>query len=106
MINDFAHKRLPFEHVLLGETEVLKYPYQYLQRAGETGVVIFDTETTGLDFMSDKIIQLAAVKVVNGEIVAEFDEYVSIEFGAHCEDTNSSDLENAFLKSVPSTILH
>jgi DNA helicase-2/ATP-dependent DNA helicase PcrA len=99
MINDFAHKRLPFELVLLGETEVLKYPYQYLQQAGETGVVIFDTETTGLDFMSDKIIQLAAVKVVNGEIVAEFDEYVSIEFGAHCEDTNSSDLERAFLES-------
>ncbi len=94
MVNAFAQKRLPLEHVLLGETEVFKYPYQQLLHASETGVVIFDTETTGLDFMSDKIIQLAAVKVVNGQIVAEFDEYVSIEFGG-----NNSDLQQAFWDS-------
>jgi DNA helicase-2/ATP-dependent DNA helicase PcrA len=43
------------------------------------GVVIFDTETTGLDFESDKIVQIAAIKVVNGVIVEQFERYVHLD---------------------------
>ncbi|MPW37292.1 UvrD-helicase domain-containing protein [Vibrio sp. B1Z05] len=46
------------------------------------GVVIYDTETTGLDLESDKIVQIAAIKVVNGVIVDEFDRYIHLDFEA------------------------
>ncbi|GEA59150.1 hypothetical protein VCO01S_03430 [Vibrio comitans NBRC 102076] len=43
------------------------------------GVVVYDTETTGLNFLESKIVQIAAVKVINGVVVDVFDRYVSID---------------------------
>lgn len=34
--------------------------------------VIFDIETTGLDCINDKIIEIGAIKVINNEIIDEF----------------------------------
>ncbi len=34
--------------------------------------VIFDTETTGLDLVNDDIVQIAAVKIINGQIIDSF----------------------------------
>ncbi len=39
--------------------------------------VIFDLETTGLSPYNDRIIEMGAIKVVNGEIVGEFNELVN-----------------------------
>lgn len=36
-------------------------------------IVIFDTETTGLDIFSDDIVQIAALKIENGNIIDKFD---------------------------------
>ena len=49
------------------------------------GVVIFDTETTGLDFNKARIIQLAAVKVINGEVVDTFDQYIKLDISSDLE---------------------
>ena len=52
-------------------------------------LVIFDLETTGTDKSKDKIIQIAAIKVVDGEIVDSINEYVqpigqyTISYGAY-----------------------
>src|SRR3712207_9503793 len=57
----------------------------YIGRFAETyreqTLVIFDTETTGLDIFHDDIVQIAAVKLVRGERVAgsEFSVYRSEE---------------------------
>ena len=39
--------------------------------------VIFDIETTGLDCISDKIIEIGAIKVINNEIVEEFNYLIN-----------------------------
>lgn len=39
--------------------------------------VIFDFETTGLNPKSDRIIQIGAVKIVHGEVVAKYSTYVN-----------------------------
>lgn len=56
-------------------TDFLRYPTQttYLQEFARIydneEVVVFDTETTGLDVTADEIIQIAAVKMRDGKIV-------------------------------------
>lgn len=42
-----------------------------------TSIVLFDTETTGLDYEKDKIIQIAAVKIsMDGKIIDTFNQYL------------------------------
>ena len=61
-----------------GETGYLG---EFLSLYGEGEMVIFDTETTGLDVMQDDIIQIAAIKVRRGEIVpgSEFNAVIRTE---------------------------
>jgi len=81
-------------HTAANTPELLNYPLKQLCREfADEGVVIFDTETTGLDFFQEKIIQLAAVRVINGKVVAEFDRYVDVGLAADPR------LYEAFIKS-------
>ena len=41
--------------------------------------VIFDTESTGVDVFNDDIVQIAAIKMKDGEIIAEFDIMIDTE---------------------------
>ncbi|MGX8693479.1 MAG: 3'-5' exonuclease [Methanobrevibacter sp.] len=41
-------------------------------------VIFFDTETSGLDFRSNKIIELAMFTVCDGEVVDTYDEFINI----------------------------
>ncbi|GIO13565.1 hypothetical protein J19TS2_31200 [Cohnella xylanilytica] len=42
-------------------------------------VTIFDFETTGLSGQNDRVIEMAALRVVNGEIVTEFETLVRLD---------------------------
>ena len=42
-------------------------------------IVVFDTETTGLDTESNDIIQIAATEIINGEIGEMFEVYIDTE---------------------------
>lgn len=42
-------------------------------------VTIFDFETTGLSGQNDRVIEMAAIRVINGEIVTEFDTLVRLD---------------------------
>ena len=47
-----------------------------LQNYSEGSVVVFDVETTGIS-INDDVIEIAAIKLVNGQPVEEFREYIS-----------------------------
>lgn len=59
---------------LLRETP--PYLQRFLQACEETDLIIFDTETTGLNVFEDDIIQIAAERIHHGRSVAKFSVYL------------------------------
>lgn len=71
---DFIHNLLqraisPAELLTFDETDT--YTQRFI-RAFEGDIVVFDTETTGLDTFNDDIVQIAATRLRNGERVGDF----------------------------------
>ena len=62
-------------------------------------VIFFDTETTGLDFRSCKIIELAMLTVENGEIIEEYDEFINIGEPLPPGITQITSITNEMLKN-------
>ena len=48
-------------------------------------IVIFDTETTGIDFKKDRIIEIGAVALEGGEEVGEMDLFIRLPEGRHLD---------------------
>ena len=54
----------------------------------ESTYVIFDTETTGLSAIYDKVIELSAVKMFKGNVTEQFEEF--IDPGFHLSETTTN----------------
>lgn len=84
-----------------------EYGYTYLgdflDAYSSREIVIFDTETTGLDVFNDDIIQIAAVKVRNGQVVPGSDFNVIIETDKPIPATLGSE-ENPMLRVYEESI--
>lgn len=61
--------------------------------------VIFDIETTGLDFKSDKIIEIGAIKVINNEIVEEFNYLINPQVDLNDTIISITGITNDMLKN-------
>lgn len=57
---------IPTDFILFDQSTYLQ---QFSDAYDQRELVIFDTETTGLDVYTDEIIQIAAIKVRNGQVV-------------------------------------
>ena len=57
---------LPLDFIMYDNST---YIQQFVETYENKEITIFDTETTGLDVFHDDILQIAAVKICNGEIV-------------------------------------
>ncbi|SEM39175.1 DNA polymerase-3 subunit alpha [Ligilactobacillus sp. WC1T17] len=60
---------------MVEDSQPIAYNEQHLELKHAT-YVIFDTETTGLSAEYNKVIELAAVKMRDGEKIAEFEEFI------------------------------
>ena len=77
-------------------------------------LVIFDTETTGLDFKRDQIIEFSAVVIEKKGIIKEFDELIQLDPGTRIPDnivqltgiTNEACAEKGITKTLLRAHLH
>ncbi|MCS1351283.1 PolC-type DNA polymerase III [Mechercharimyces sp. CAU 1602] len=63
--------------------------------------VVFDVETTGLSTMHDSIIELAAVKMRNGEIIDRFESFSNPHRPLSNFTTELTGITNAMVKDAP-----
>jgi DNA polymerase III epsilon subunit family exonuclease len=67
----------------------------------ETPLVLFDTETTGLDSDLDRIIEFGALKMINGKVVDEFWSFVSTDIELSQNIVNLTKITQDMLTGAP-----
>lgn len=72
--------------------EILRYERNY---------TVFDLETTGLDTEQDHIVEIGAVKVRNGQIIATFDTLVNPKWPIPQEVINLHGITDEMVKDAP-----
>ncbi|MGK9475782.1 ATP-dependent helicase [Melioribacter sp. OK-6-Me] len=78
-INKFWEKGLFPDDLLDSKIFSTNYLSKFLSTIQNQRVVVFDTETTGLNKKEDDIIQIAAVELINGSIGREFCVYIKTD---------------------------
>jgi len=79
--------------------DIIKHPID--QHIHETTYTVFDIETTGLSVNYDKIIEIAAVKIKNHQIVEEYSTYVNPERPISMLTTKITSIKNSDLAVAP-----
>lgn len=73
------------KQLALSPSDFLLYPEscytaEFLRAYNKEEIVVFDTETTGLDVFNDDIIEIAAIRIKGGEVVGEpLDLYIETD---------------------------
>lgn len=63
--------------------------------------IVFDTETTGLDSVEDKIIELCALKYKDGEVIDTFETLIDPEIVIQPHITKINNITNEMVKGKP-----
>lgn len=79
----------------------LVYNENHQPLQGQT-YVIFDVETTGLSAVYDKIIQLSAVKMKDGEVLDRFDEFIDPGFPLSQQTTELTSITDDMVRGSKS----
>ena len=75
---------------------------ELLNRLDLSTFIAFDFETTGLDYQNDKIIEVAAIKFIDGEIEDRYVELVNPGFKIPHVITEITGISNSMVISSPS----
>jgi len=62
--------------------------------------VVFDIETTGLDVLNDRIIEIGAIKVEDDVVIGEFEELINPGFSIPFEITRINGIDDSLLENA------
>lgn len=85
-----------------GETT---YTIDFMDTWEQDEIVVFDTETTGLDVFEDDILQIAAVKVRHGQVVTGSEFNIFIATNRHVP-TKLGDIDNPVINEMSQNTLY
>ncbi|MCF7925783.1 MAG: PolC-type DNA polymerase III, partial [Candidatus Izimaplasma sp.] len=88
-----------FSFVVEATLDVIQHPIDL--PLTETVYTVFDIETTGLSVLHDKIIEIAAVKLKNNQIVDEFSMFVNPEQPLSMLTTKLTSIQNKDVALAP-----
>lgn len=108
MTSTDANKKLE-ELIAYGTPEAIKKQYQTLASEAKTrsfglleeDLVILDTETTGLSFKDDSLIEIAAVRISGREVIDTFQTFVHPPKPIPAEITELTAISNADVTNAP-----
>ena len=97
------HKKVvPIEKIeIKTQTFLFDQKSEYNDTIKDKSVVVFDIETTGLDFENDEITEIGAVKIVNGIITEKFSTFVKPSQPIPLEVQNLTNITNEMVKDAP-----
>lgn len=103
---DYAKKFKDFKLILGVEGYVVDDQSPYLEHIKEGSIeketfVVFDIETTGFNPYKDKIIEIAAVKVSNKEIIDTYSTFINPEVEIPKIITDLTGINNEMVKNAP-----
>lgn len=81
------------------DTQIVKNPID--EKLDDAVFTVFDIETTGLSVNYDKIIEIAAVKVKDGQIIDEYQTFVDPERELSMLTTRLTSIKNSDVKGQP-----
>ena len=68
---------LPEDFIEMKQSDIFTIAPTYSEFINNNNFVIYDLETTGIDSVSDSIIEIGAVKIVNGKVTQKFSTFVN-----------------------------
>ncbi|MEG1394579.1 MAG: exonuclease domain-containing protein [Clostridia bacterium] len=94
-------KSYPQKYVDTRQKNLLEFAQQPCKFLRDNTFVVFDLETTGLSKATDRIIEIGAVKIENGEIVSFYGTYVDPEKEISDDATRINHITNDMVKDAP-----
>lgn len=98
--NEFEHI-FPEKYTTLTQENLFKKVEAYSKDIYEETFVVFDVETTGLDYETDEILEIGAIKIKNGEIVSKWETLIRPKSPIPLAATKINNITDEMVKNSP-----
>jgi DNA polymerase III epsilon subunit family exonuclease len=92
----------PENHSVLSQENLFKRSLNYSEEFKLNTYVVFDVETTGLDYQADELVEIGAVKIQNGIIISKFSSLIKPKNPIPLSSSLINNITDEMVKNAPS----